>query len=203
MIDRAEMTERHARILKRLSEFGESLVEPLHADIIAADTPEARQAAVKDFHTISRSLRQTLALEARFERDQRRVETEALVQAEAVAEREAEAAQDERRQQVRSAVTHLIWNEWDLPDYRAENLLREAETKLEGMDFDLDDPVEAQILFLCRRLGYALGPAQDDDEGDDDEEADEAPPPPAPQPPAREPPPTLLFNGRLTPPDDS
>ena len=183
MIDRTEMTERHARILKRLSEFGESLVEPLHADIVAAQTPEARAEAVKSFHTVSRTLRQTLALEARFERDQRRVETEAHAAAEAVAEREAEAAQDERRDQVRSTVAHLIWNEWDLPDYRAESLLRQAETKLEDMEFDLDDPVEDQVLFLCRRLGFTLEPVQDEDVNDD--------PPPAsltaPRPPDRAP----------------
>ena len=105
------------------------------------------------------------------------------MEAEAVAEREAEAAQDERKAQVRSAVTHLIWNEWDLPDYRAENLLREVETKLEGQDFDLDDPVEAQVLFLCRRLGDAPVEPDDDDEDDD--------PPPAsrtaPRPPGRDP----------------
>ena len=181
MIDRTEMTERHARILKRLSEFGESLVETLHADVTAAETPETRAAAVKTFHTISRSLRQTLALEARFERDQRRVETAARVEAERVAERDAEAAQDERRAQVRSAVTHPIWNEWDLPDYRAEILLRDADTKLEGQDFDLDEPVEAQVLFLCRRLGYT--PEAVDDE-------DEDPPPAsrtAPRPPGRDP----------------
>jgi hypothetical protein len=194
MIDRTEMTERHARILKRLSEFGEALVEPLHADVIAAETPEARTEAVKAFHTLSRSLRQTLALEARFEREQRRVETEARMEAEAVAEREAEARQDERRGQVRSAVTHLIWNEWDLPDHRAESLLRDAETKLEDMDFDLDDPVEAQVRFLARRLGYALEPIQD--EGDGGGEA------PAPQSPSREPPEPLRFNGRLAPPRD-
>ena len=149
---------------------------------------------MKSFHVISRSLRQTLALEARFEREQRRVETEARMEAEAVAEREAEARQDERKAQVRSAVTHLIWNEWDLPDYRAEILHRDVDTKLDGMDFDLDEPIDGQILFLARRLGYALEPIQD--EGDGGGEA------PAPQSPSREPPEPLRFNGRLAPPRD-
>ena len=181
MIDRTEMTERHARILKRLSEFGESAVELAHADLAAAETPEARQAAVKSFHVISRSLRQTLALEARFERDQRRVEIQAQAEAERVAEREAEARQAARKTTVRRTVEHLIWHEWELSDYDAERVLREAEEKLEGMDFDLGEPVEDQVLLLCRRLGYA--PVDDEDDDEDDE------PPPAPRtaPPGRAP----------------
>ena len=197
MDTQAQMSERHARTLCELQDLGMSLARQVHADAVAAETPDARVNAAKAFHTLSRSVRQTLALEAKLRRDQLRAEREAQEQAEAVAEQAAEAAQEARKTQVRSAVTHLIWNEWDLPDYRAEPLLREAETKLEGMDFDLDDPVEDQIRFLARRLGYTLEPVQDEDEEDDD-----AQPPPAPQSPSRERPPTLLFNGRLTPPDD-
>ena len=169
MIDRAEMTERHARILRRLSEFGESAAEQAHADLIAAETPEARQAATKTLHIISRSVRQTLALEARFERDQRRTEIEGRIEAERVAERDAEAGQAARKTAVRRTVEHLIWNEWDLSELQAERLIRDVETKLADADLDLSDPVEDQIMLLCRRLGF--NPVEDgDDEGEDEDE---------------------------------
>ena len=181
MTDRTEMTERHARILKRLSQFGDALVEQVHADVAAAETPEARQAAVKSFHVISRSLRQTLALEARFEREQRRVEIQAQADAERVAARDAQARQAARKTDVRRTVEHLIWNEWELPDDQAERVLREAGQKLDGMDFDLDQPVEDQILLLSRRLGFA--PVDDDD--DEYEDEDDDPPASRPAPPGR------------------
>ena len=167
MIDRDEMTARHARILKRMSEFGESAVEKAHDDLAAAETPDARQAATKTFHTICRSVRQTLALEARFERDQRRTEIEARIEAERFAAHDTEARQTARKTAVRRTVEHLIWHEWDISEQQAEHLLRDVETKLANTDFDLGDPVEDQILLLCRRLGY--NPVEDDD-GDDDED---------------------------------
>ena len=170
MIDRTEMTARHARILKKMSEFGESAIETAHADLVAADTPDARQAATQNLHTICRSVRQTLALEARFERDQRRAEIETRIEAERFAEHDTEARQTARKTAVRRTVEHLIWNEWDVSEHQAERLLRDVETKLTGADFDLSDPVEDQIMLLCRRLGY--NPIEDDDE-DDEEEDDE------------------------------
>ena len=174
MIDRAEMTERHARILKRLSLFGESVVEQVVADVAAAPTPDARREAVKTFHTISRSVRQTLALEARFERDQRRTEIESRMDAERVAEHDVETRQAARKTAVRRTVEHLIWHEWDLSEPQAERLLRDVEIKLTDADFDLSDPVEDQILLLCRRLGYNPVEPDDDEEDEDDDDEDVA-----------------------------
>src|SRR5205085_9794530 len=61
----ADMQTRHAAILGRLAELGMDLAEQLHADACAAETPAERGQIAATFHRISRSVRQTLALEAR------------------------------------------------------------------------------------------------------------------------------------------
>ncbi|TAJ72556.1 MAG: hypothetical protein EPO51_02160, partial [Phenylobacterium sp.] len=65
-----DMAERHARVLARLTELGLALAERTFEEAEAAETPEQRVALVKAFHTISRSVRQTVALEARLARQQ-------------------------------------------------------------------------------------------------------------------------------------
>ena len=160
--------------------------------------PDARQAATRTLHVICRSVRQTLALEARFERDQRRTEVETRIEAERFAGHAAEARQTARKTAVRRTVEHLIWHEWDISEQQAEHLLRDVDMKLANADFDLSDPVEDQILLLCRRLGY--NPVEDDDDDDEDDEDDEdvavpkATSAPTPKP--------VPANGRLAPPRD-
>ena len=63
-----DMAERHARVLARLTELGLALAERTFEDAEAAETPAERIEAVKAFHTISRSVRQTVALETRLTR---------------------------------------------------------------------------------------------------------------------------------------
>lgn len=63
-----DMAERHARVLARLTELGLALAERTFEDAEAVETPAERIEAVKAFHTISRSVRQTVALEARLTR---------------------------------------------------------------------------------------------------------------------------------------
>jgi hypothetical protein len=65
-----DMAERHARVLARLTELGLALAERTFEDAEAAETPADRIEAVKAFHTISRSVRQSVALEARLARQQ-------------------------------------------------------------------------------------------------------------------------------------
>ena len=59
------MHERHARLLGRLAELGMALAEDLHARARAADTPQEAETLASGFHKLSRSVRQSLALEAR------------------------------------------------------------------------------------------------------------------------------------------
>jgi hypothetical protein len=65
-----DMAERHARVLARLTELGLALAERTFEAAEAAETPAERIEAVKAFHTISRSVRQSVALEAKLARQQ-------------------------------------------------------------------------------------------------------------------------------------
>jgi hypothetical protein len=152
MTSPAEMNERHGRILGRLAELGLSLAEQVHADAMAAEDTEVRASLATVFHRISRSLRQTLALEARLERDARRAEREDRSDERG----EAQARVAAHRAQVGATVERLIWNEHEGEE--AERLIREAEACLDEealYDDFLDDTVEARIQRFAREFGLS------------------------------------------------
>ena len=123
MSAQAEMGERHGRMLARLAELGMSLAERLHADALSADTPAEAADAAKAFHTVSRTVRQSVALEARLHREAQAGEASCRVQ--------TERRIFQRREGVYSAAMRLIRQEIDpsedeLPDWE----LAAAETAL-------------------------------------------------------------------------
>ena len=72
-----DMAERHGAVLARLAELGLALAERLHEQAMAAEDPKTTADLGLAFHRISRSVRQTLALEAKLERDRQRDAREA------------------------------------------------------------------------------------------------------------------------------
>jgi hypothetical protein len=158
-----------ARILGELSELGLTLARDLHARALAAETVEDAQAAALAFHRISRSVRQSLALEARLERDR-----------EAVARDAAQAVHDERlarvaarHRQVQGAMDRLIWTEAEGDDDGVEILTEELSMRLDeaalAPDF-LEIPLETLVARLSADMGLALEPQG--------QGAPQAPPPP-------------------------
>ena len=69
MLDAVEMAQRHGRILARLSELGLAHAERLHDQAMAAEDPKAAAELGLTFHRVSRSIRQSIALEAKLVRD--------------------------------------------------------------------------------------------------------------------------------------
>ena len=84
MYDAVEVMERHGRVLARLTELGLALAERARAQALAAMDGEAPPVAELGltFHRISRSVRQSIALEAKLVRDAARAEREAAAEAE-------------------------------------------------------------------------------------------------------------------------
>ncbi|MDB5424473.1 MAG: hypothetical protein JWQ29_1889 [Phenylobacterium sp.] len=160
MSDPADMAERHGRILTRLAELGLSLAEELHAGALAAETPKAAGDLVLAFHRVSRSVRQTLALEAKLERDRRLGEREA--RAEGV--REAQARVARRKAQLGAVVERACWTEVEgdeaerLVDHLGD-LLDEDALSDDFLERSFDD----QVAQLRRDLG--LSPSADPGEG--------------------------------------
>lgn len=151
----AEMTERHARGLAELTELGLSLARDLHACALAEPDPKTKAETALAFHRVSRSVRQSMALEARLKRDLARQDQEA--RAEAV--RAAETQVRTRKAQVRAAVERLIWTEAE-NDEEAERLIDELGEHLEEAALHegfADDPVEVHIARLRADLGLPGG----------------------------------------------
>lgn len=150
MSDATEMAERHGRVLAELSELALSLARHLHERALSAEAPEEAARLGGAFHAVSRSARQSLALEARLERDRRRRDQEDRAEA----AREARVRVHTRRAQLRAAVERLIWTESEGEE--AERLLDDLDDFLDETalyDDFTETPVEAHI----QRIGAELG----------------------------------------------
>lgn len=207
-----DMADRHARVLARLTELGLALAEQTFEDAQGAETPAARIESVKAFHTVSRTVRQCVALEARLARQQAQDAGEA-VRSPAAPQKPGGVEVSRRIVAVRDAMTRVIWHEAE--DSDTANWLEEAfeEGLLKGCRSDrfCAEPLDDHIARLCLEMGLPeeaalnwrdlpepperLKPGEgDDDEADDDDGADDVdgddnphPPPPevATPPPPR------------------
>jgi hypothetical protein len=151
------MAERHGRVLAELAELGLTLARTLHEKALAAETPEAACELGLAFHRISRSVRQTLALEARLEREHLRLAREADEERQELERRRVDGLA-QRKARVRAAVEQLIWIEAEEPE--AEELRDELDDRLDALaltdDFALG-PVQAQVDRICADLGLGAG----------------------------------------------
>ena len=144
----AEMKERHARLLARYADQAASLADDLHAAALAAETPEQKQALSLAFHRTGRTLRQTLALEAKLRRDAR-LEQHADDER---AQQAAKAKTAARKSRVRNAVESLIWTE--VEDDEQVAYLQLLENRLDSEDLaDPEEPIEALIARVAEELG--------------------------------------------------
>jgi hypothetical protein len=162
MSDPVDMAERHGRILNRLAELGLSLAEDLHACALAAETPKDKAELGLAFHRTSRSVRQTLALEAKLERDRHRQGRED--RADAVRERQTLVGL--RKAQVKAAVEWAIWSEVEGDE--AERLVDDLEDFLDEealCDDFTQSPLDAHIARIRTDLG--LSPTAHPREGGD------------------------------------
>jgi len=166
MSDAAERAERHGRILAELSELGLALARKLQAAAVAAQEPKVAAELGLAFHRISRSVRQSLALEARLERERERDAREAARAAAAEAqtprpEPEVLRALARRKAEVRDRVERLAWAEFDLEDAEDE-ALEFLETQLDALarsETFLFDPIEHQVRRLWSQLERQLNAA--------------------------------------------
>ena len=148
-----DMTARHKALLGEFAELAMALARDLHAAALAAPEPEEKARLAQEFHRVGRSLRQTLALQARLDRAEGRELVEE-VRRQREATREAVSV---RRKKVRAAVERLIWTEAEgeeAEDYglSLEELLDRAETD----DDFLDAPLETLVARLAEDLGVTL-----------------------------------------------
>jgi hypothetical protein len=144
--------ERRARMLQALGDGALSLAMNLHARAMATEGDAMAVELAGAFHKVSRSVRQSLALEAQFEREEARKAKEAEDRARVDRARRVSTQSD----QVRLRVERLIWNEADGKE--AEALLADLDDLLElaAADADfLDLPVEILVARIAHDLQLA------------------------------------------------
>ena len=152
MNDCAAMAERHALLLGELAGLGMAVARDLQGRVACAETDEAAQGLALAFQRVSRSVRQTLALEAKLARDMRRIAREDAADTRDEVRRRVNL----RQGQVRVAVAREVW---------AEHEGDEAEARLEALESHildaalsetfLDEPIEACIARIRVDLGLA------------------------------------------------
>jgi len=166
MFDAAEsQAEKTQRVLGELTELGLTLARDLHARALAAESAEEAQALGLAFHRISRSVRQSLALEARMQRDAKLAEREAWI-AERQAEDRARQAHGARlrdhKGRVHVAMQRLIWTEAEGDEDEVEALEEDLSARLDEAALDeafLEIPVEVLAARFTAEMNLAAGPA--------------------------------------------
>ena len=127
------------RRLEMLGEFAElalSLARDLHQAALSAEDADDKARLAEACHRMGRGLRQSLALQARLEREAKRAAREDV----AVAAEQAQASRLRRKTQVKAGIERLIWSEYEPDDSEAEGLLErldlilDAEAELDGFD---------------------------------------------------------------------
>jgi hypothetical protein len=158
------MADRHSRMLARLAELSLEAAADLHGRLLAAEAPADAQGLGLAFEKVSRSLRQTLLLEAKLETERRAAERED----EARAAKAAAARYPVRRARVRGAVLDRIAEACERPE-EAEELADTLEASLDNylLDPELEAmPFDELVDLLCHDLGLDLDDAEDDEDED-------------------------------------
>ena len=170
----SEIQARHARTLGQLAELGLALAADLQRRALAAEDDAAAAKLADSFHKVGRSLRQTLALEAKLVREQ------------AADAREA-AAQDartrperirQRQREVRRQVERLIWDEVE-DEHEAEvgaDMLRDLVADAAERDCDfLDSPLDMIVSRLKDEVfGHLADYREEAAAADEDEDGEDA-----------------------------
>jgi len=161
MDDAAPIADRDQVILAELAELGLELAYSLQRRAQAAED-EAMAGLARAFHVVGRSVRQSLALKAKLAADRARQRREACEAARAETVRRVAR----RAEQVRAAVTSLIWTEAERPD--AEELEQDLEALIE-VDSVSDDflaaPLPEHVARIAGDLGLILPDEADGDAG--------------------------------------
>jgi len=143
-----------------------SLAERLHERAMEAESVEEAQGLALAFQRVSRSLRQTLALEARLEREERRD----LVEDRRLAAEDHRQQLSARKRYVGDVGSRLIWTEAERDDVGAllVDLKRWLDEEAFFEDEFLSSPVEALVERLREDLGLIEAELdEDDDDGED------------------------------------
>ena len=127
-----------AERLDELADLGMSLARDLHASALASEDPKVKADLAHAFDRIARSVRMSLALKAKLERDAGRDHHQAH-----------KATVERRKAQVRHTLERLLWTETESEDLELDDALDHAALE--------DDFASAPIEEIITRIKIDLG----------------------------------------------
>ena len=147
MAPTANTPDRHRAQLQELADLGMALARDLQAAALAAEAPAEKAELAQAFHRVARTVRQSMALQARLAREARRdvIETQ-------------QHATTARKAQVRARVRDMVWNEAEPSDCHA--LIHDLDDRLsdaEHLPAFAHEAVEQTIARLRAELGLTPG----------------------------------------------
>lgn len=153
-----EMQSRHAAALSQLAELGLALAADLQRRALASDDDAVAAQLADSFHKVGRSVRQTMALEARLAREHA-AEVRAASDED---ERTRPARIARRRAELSKAVERLIWTELEA----SEAIEEDGDDLMVGflcdelmVDITDEEYAETSVPVLIARLKPLIGPA--------------------------------------------
>lgn len=164
-----EHAERRLATLRRLAELGMKLAEELAGRAVpGADRPEPKHDPAESFARISRAVRLTLALEAKFEQDLAALRAGDAVAAPSVDPHPRPPFDDpwglKKRDHPSAHRNRIRDNVWDVMNHEIEDLyqsqelldsLHERLTEGERYDSVLYRPLRESVEAICKDLGLA------------------------------------------------
>jgi len=154
MSDPESMADRRSVMLGELAELGLGLARDLQRRALEAEAADEAARLADAFHRVARSVRQSLALEARLARDARRD-----VEGSRAAAGDASRAAVRRREAVLTeALERVVWTECEREE-------AESHARCLGMYIDeelgrpgfVEDPIEAVVRRICEDIELPNG----------------------------------------------
>ena len=148
-----DMQARHGRVLAELAEAGMAMVRQLSAAMLDAKDAQTQAQLGLAFHRVSRTIRQTLALEFRLAQDARRHDRPVPTTARPT----PQPAQAVTPRPPSPPRERTGWDEYESTD--ADEALEELDALLDAEDFDLEaahEAVEACIARIQQDLDLEL-----------------------------------------------
>jgi hypothetical protein len=156
-----DVIERSDLILDELASLGLVLARDLQQRALAAEDHDQALRLARAFHAISRSVRQSLALTEKLQRDRTRAIRDDVDHK----ERRVSSQRDARKAHVRADVRRLIWTEAERSDVENLRLATTLDLHLDAeaqAEAFLEGPVQRCIERLCKILGLKPPQAEPD-----------------------------------------
>ena len=154
MSEAPSLNDRIAARLERLAEMDFAAAEKVHAQLMAAETPEETAALSRSYQRVSRSARQCLMLQMRYERERGAQWAQAKIlnrRDEAIREAKVETRTSALQAAVERVAAVAIPNAAERED-RLDHFDMELDEWLDEPDF-LTADLDAQVLRACRTMG--------------------------------------------------